>query len=338
MAKKDFEFFIQLNNKLTLTLSRWLMVPQDTFAQAKNLCQQDQAYQVHQKPKGNGQLRMISAPADELKKIQSGITKFILGYIPIHLAVIGCRRHTGFVDNARFHHGFAKSIYNLDLANAYPSISRSRIEKNLTGPINYQLDGFGLNLNQKEKNALVQAVIDLVTFKNSLPQGAPSSSDIMNIVGRKLDKELTIFIESLNAKYYTKRFRYSRYADDLTFSCNQSRGFSIKNRSRIKKIIRQAGWNINPKKEEYVPEFGNQKTAEITGIKIHNPARLTIARRQLHIYRTRLHAIKKQLESGDKSEKLIGEFNGLKGFIHQVYGTKLPTTVHNLVKEITRII
>lgn len=55
----------------------------------------------------------------------------------------------------------------------------------------------------------------LCVHNGKMPQGAPTSPVLSNIIASALDKTLV----RLAGKY---RMRYTRYADDITFSFNQS--------------------------------------------------------------------------------------------------------------------
>ena len=151
-------------------------------------------------PKKNGSSREITAPVTELRKIQEKVSK-ILSVIYIlntkastHGFVIG----RDIVTNAS-QHCQKKFVLNIDIKDFFPSISQKRIRGVLMSP------PYSLN------NKIATSISHLCCYKRYLPQGAPTSPVVSNLVCGKLDSELRLL-----AKKY--RCDYTRYADDITFS------------------------------------------------------------------------------------------------------------------------
>ena len=97
-----------------------------------------------------------------------------------------------------------------------------------------------------------------------LPQGAPTSPALSNIVGYEMDKKLA----ALAAEY---GLTYTRYADDLTFSGDVFPKEQII--PRIKQIIRDEKFEPNHKKTRFINEYGRKI---ITGVSVSSGAKLTI--------------------------------------------------------------
>lgn len=97
-----------------------------------------------------------------------------------------------------------------------------------------------------------------------LPQGAPTSPALSNIVGYEMDKKLA----ALAAEY---GLTYTRYADDLTFSGDVFSKEQII--PRIKQIIRDEKFEPNHKKTRFINEYGRKI---ITGVSVSSGAKLTI--------------------------------------------------------------
>jgi RNA-directed DNA polymerase len=89
-----------------------------------------------------------------------------------------------------------------------------------------------------------------------LPQGAPTSPYIANILTKKLDIRLMSLAEKVGAGY-------SRYADDLTFSSDEE----IPSINTIDKIISEEGFTINRSKTKIQKRGGKQR---VTGLTITN--------------------------------------------------------------------
>ena len=93
-----------------------------------------------------------------------------------------------------------------------------------------------------------------------LPQGAPTSPALTNIICRGLDARLKGLADSLG-------FTYSRYADDITLSGNgdakQNVGKALR---RMKYIVADEGFEIHPDKTRVLHKGRRQ---EVTGIVVN---------------------------------------------------------------------
>lgn len=163
------------------------------------------AYRTFFIPKKNGKTREIQAPNPALRRLQVCLN-FIFSsiFVPNSSAcgfVLG--KHVG--DAARPHIRMPY-VFHIDLEDFFPSISLYRIKACLTLP------PFNLS-DEKEKIAYCIANICCISREGRafLPQGAPTSPILSNVVCQRLDRKL---------KGLAKRFgaQYSRYADDITFS------------------------------------------------------------------------------------------------------------------------
>ena len=149
-------------------------------------------------PKRRAGLRTIRAPSSNLKIIQRNIADELEKLVFLRPCVNGFVAGRDIIRNASAHVGHAH-ILNIDLEDFFGSINYGRIFGLLTKQ--------PFNLHRKIAAAIAQAC----TCENLLPQGAPSSPLLSNLVCAKLDSELSRFA----AAY---RCSYTRYADDMTFS------------------------------------------------------------------------------------------------------------------------
>lgn len=162
-------------------------------------------FQVPKKKKG--EFRTIDAPCAGLKMIQRALNLiFQTIYIP-HEAAMGFVPHRSVVTNAKVHVG-QKYVYNIDLKDFFPSITSGRLFKRL------QVAPFSMD------KKMASIVTDLCCYtnadgKNVLPQGAPTSPTITNFISEHLDRKLTKLARAYG-------MRYTRYADDITFSCSSN--------------------------------------------------------------------------------------------------------------------
>lgn len=149
-----------------------------------------------------GEYRIIDAPNPTLKGMQRALNYALQQIYTPSPAAMGFTPGRSIVSGAQIHVG-QKFVYNIDLKNFFPSITSGRVyARMLSKPFSCS----------KEVASLIA---DLCCYENNfgkvLPQGAPTSPTLTNIICDRLDVKL-----SRLAKAYG--LRYTRYADDITFS------------------------------------------------------------------------------------------------------------------------
>jgi RNA-directed DNA polymerase len=147
-------------------------------------------------PKRRGGSRTIEAPNDKLKALQRRVLHRLLNPLPMHPAATGFVRGRSIVDNARPHVGRGVVI-NLDLADFFPSIAAERVAAAFRG-LGWDADAAAI-------------LSRICTNEGHLPQGAPTSPAISNLVCRRLDERLARLVSQFDG-------HYTRYADDITVS------------------------------------------------------------------------------------------------------------------------
>lgn len=222
--------------------------------------------------KKSGSERSIHAPIKGLKALQKTLSLILQCIFQPHQAAMGFVPGKSIIDNAKLHAG-SKYVYNIDLKDFFSSVDQARFWKCL------QLRPFNLKNETKDSNRMQIANIlaaicctemeverknksgewELVK-RNVLPQGAPTSPVITNIVCQRLDFILT---------GVAKRFglTYSRYADDITFSAMydvfQAKGDFQK---ELQRIIIEQGFDIKESKTR-LQKDGYRK--EVTGLLVN---------------------------------------------------------------------
>lgn len=210
----------------------------------------DKRYTVFSIPKKNGKDRIIKAPDPYLKHVQSLINILfqIIFYDKIHYNANGFIMKRGIVRNAVPHVG-KRFLLNIDVKDFFPSIQFRRIKTVLSlGPFYW--------LGAKEKLAFF--VANLCTCEGVLPQGAPTSPILSNMVTQRLDRRIAKMC-------CDRKVKYSRYADDLSFSSNQP-VFDEDFIAEITKIVIEEGFKVNEEKTR-VRNGGERQ--EVTGIVVN---------------------------------------------------------------------
>lgn len=153
-------------------------------------------YKAFTIPKRSGGARTIHAPDPALKKFQRTILRVLLEPLKPHGAAMGFRSGLSIVDHARRHAG-AAVLVKLDIADFFPSTKAERIDRFFKA----------LGWDAGARTWLLR----WTTWEGGLPQGAPTSPALSNLVNLRLDTRLDALAAAFGGKY-------SRYADDLAFS------------------------------------------------------------------------------------------------------------------------
>jgi retron-type reverse transcriptase len=271
-------------------------------------------------PKKTGGLRLISAPMPDLKAAQHWILERILQQITVHEASNGFLSEKNIVSNARPHVG-AQIVVNFDLENFFPSISYPRV-KGMFRSLGYS-DAISTIL------ALICTAPDVeevsIDGKNyfvavgerHLPQGAPTSPAISNIISRGMDKGLTTVAKAFD-------YVYTRYADDLTFSTKEKINWDDKIEretfkmllNNIRFVVEKQGFAINEDKTRILRR-GRQQ--EVTGIVVND--KISIDRKTLRKFRACLHQVENEGIEGKhwgNSPDLIASLQGYANFVFMV--------------------
>jgi RNA-directed DNA polymerase len=281
--------------------------------------------------KKTGGDRLISAPMPRLKRVQHWILDQILEKVPQHAAAHGFRRGRSIVTNAQPHVG-NDVVVNLDLKDFFPSISYKRV-KGLFQALGYAEAIATILALLCTEPTVEQLELDGQTYfvaqsDRHLPQGAPTSPAITNLLCRRLDKRLSNMATQ-------QGFIYTRYADDLTFSGS---GKTTRNLCNILKhcqnIVAHEGFTVHPDKTRVLRKSQQQ---EVTGIVVNQ--KLNVDRTTLKKFRATLHHIEKDGLAGKtwgKSGNLIAEIEGFANYVmmvNPVKGEPLVTQVKQIKKK-----
>lgn len=267
-------------------------------------------------PKKSGGRRLISAPMPQLKAAQYWVLENILYKVPNSNAAHGFVPGRSIVTNATHHVG-QDVVINIDLKDFFPTIAYKRV-KGLFIKLGYSeqlATVLGLLCTEPEAD---QVALDgkeyfVATTPRHLPQGAPSSPAITNLICYKLDKRFT----GLAARF---GYTYTRYADDMTFSTKGEPADKIGQLLwAIKKVVKEEGFNLHPDKLK-VMRKGDKR--EVTGIVVNE--KLSLDRETLRKFRALLH----QIERSGLQDKKWGNGNiisSMEGFANYVAMVKPET-------------
>lgn len=231
--------------------------------------------------KRKGGSRIIATPYPVLAHCQEWIFHNILEKIEISKDAYAFCKGRNILDNATIHLG-SKEILKMDILDFFGSIRLGRIIK-IFKDLGYS-------------NLLSFQLASLCSLNNALPQGACTSPLISNLASINMDKRLRGLAGALDLKY-------SRYADDITFS-----GDSIPKKlfKFIKTILETEGFLANENKT--MLKKANQKKV-VTGICITGD-RARIPKPYRRNFRMEFHWLLKHGKSA---------FDGTKGNFDPLY-------------------
>lgn len=215
-------------------------------------------------PKKGGGERQLATPHRQLAAAQRWVLANILDKLPVHDAAHGFVRGRSTVTNADQHVG-ADIVINTDLCDFFPSITF------------YRAEGLFRSFGYSPAAATILALIctecprELLTCAGKayfaaigirgLPQGACTSPAISNLISRNLDHRLSGIAARLGC-------RYSRYADDITFSAaDDMQDFVGYLLARIRHISEDEGFRVNEKKTRVLRNHTRQS---VTGVVVND--------------------------------------------------------------------
>lgn len=239
------------------------------------------AYKSFHIRKKDGTFRTISKPHPAVHSLQKRLLPFLAATYKRKPSVHGFVDEFGIISNAKPHVG-KRFVLNLDLENFFPSIHFGRVRGMLMA-VPYRLP-----------SSVASVLARICCNEGTLPQGAPTSPVISNMICAKMDSDL----QRLAQKH---RCTYSRYADDLTFSSTSRRfpdqlavprhgleGDKLQIGEPLTSAITSNGFQLNIRKQRLQPQHHHQEVTGVTVNRFLNPRKRLV--RQV---RAMLHAWKK---------------------------------------------
>lgn len=250
--------------------------------------------------KKNGGIRVLNVPNDKLKSIQSAINRVILSKFNISRYATGFVKGKGICDNA-IPHIKAKTLMKIDIKDFFPSINFYQVFKQ------FLFFGYG----KKVSNVLARICVDA---NMKLPQGAPTSPALSNLICLKLDARISAYCEK-------KSLIFTRYADDITISSNSklSKNEILKIKNIISVILLDEGFVMNQQKFHY---FYQGSRFLITGIVANE--KISVPKEKIREIDNAIRYINKYgLEDHMKhikclNDNYIGHLYGLASFIYMI--------------------
>ena len=242
--------------------------------------------------------RVLSVPNAFLRAVQRRILDRCLSKLPVSQYSTAYRRGVSLLDNARPHVG-KECIVKLDISGFFDSIDDDMVY--------VVMKRFRLSV------PATTLLTHLCVHNSVLPQGAPTSPCIANLVMKHFDERL--------GKWCSERsITYTRYCDDMTFSGTREAIRSAQLITKVRKMLARQGFTLNDKKTVVV---GVSQQQRVTGIVVNEkpqvPRELRRSIRQEVYYCTK-YGVKESLERrGDNTppEQYLRSLLGRIGFAIQ---------------------
>jgi len=261
-------------------------------------------YKEIRRYKGKGEYRIILVPSQELKMIQKRILRLLhetwsLNIMKIY-GLYGLRKKGGCCVDHALSHSHDRWIFQFDIKNAFPSVRVSFLRE---------------ILEKRIEKRFVDLIIDITTYKQSLPQGAPTSPFLFYLIL----SESGLFMELFKTiQSFSYRINLSCYVDDFVASSNSLIPDSLQ--KELLDIVRSYGFEINDRKTRF--QDCRHGAVMITGISVDGTGNIRLPKKTIRKWRG---LILKAIYTKDLAlEKRI---DGFISSLKPVYGKKIPSQI-----------
>lgn len=230
---QDFLLSLHLTENLTHTPTAEMAL---LYALANHA---DEHYEKISIPKRNGTKRILHAPDSVLKYVQTQILRQVLREFLVSGYACAYQKGISLRSNA-FPHQAQKLVLKLDIQDFFDSISYISV---------YQ-HGFPC---ERIPDSVRTLLAHLCCYKDRLPQGAPTSPYLSNLVMKPFDEYMGNWCR-------VREIAYTRYCDDMTFSGDFHPKEVLK---KAEGFLNRLGFELNHKKTRICSQKNRQ---EITGI------------------------------------------------------------------------
>ena len=192
--------------------------------------------------KNSGGVRELSAPHYTLKYVQDWIYQNILKNIKVNYCAHGFRPKKSILTNAKVHVN-NRFLLKIDMKDFFPSIDINKVV-NIFRSLGYS-------------NHVSFYLASICCVNGHLPQGAPTSPALSNIIARHMDNRILGLCKKMN-------YCYTRYADDIAISGGRIDSPFV---DHVKMIIVECGFEVNDSK---VKLYNGNGAKIITGVSLAN--------------------------------------------------------------------
>jgi RNA-directed DNA polymerase len=261
-----------------------------------DLCKVVPSYKVVTIPKRSGGSRRLLVPDPATIAVQRLILRKLLAQLRSHPSAMGFEKNKSVVDNARPHVNQAV-VVRMDIVDFFTSTTTARID--------FYFRRIGWN---PEAAALLTR---LTTYENGLPQGAPTSPRLSNLVNYFLDVQLSRFAKR-------RKGQYTRYADDITFSFPKDYPKRVRGVIQItRRLLKKRGYRLHAKRKLHIRRRHQRQV--VTGLIVNSRVNLPRETRRW------LRAVKHRLSKGEAATLSPAALQGWLAYTSMVQNNRETT-------------
>ncbi|MCA9062214.1 MAG: RNA-directed DNA polymerase [Planctomycetaceae bacterium] len=246
------------------------------------------SYSSHRIPKRSGGYRLLEVPDEQTKMLQRRLLRRVLSKLSAHPAAVGFETAKSIVDAARPHTSKGVVI-RIDITDFFQSTTTERVAAWFRG-IGWDADS-------------VDFLTKFVCHDGHLPQGAPTSPRLSNLINAGMDTVLQ--------RIATERGgTYTRYADDITISFRRLSGRRARGVvQHVRRTLTAFGYRVNTRKTRILR---NHQQQTVTGLVVNRT--ISIPRKQ----RRKLRAIRHRIANGQPATMTTDQLAGWDAFLAMV--------------------
>ncbi len=264
-------------------LARRLGMPADQLAAF------EPGYKTATIPKKRGGTRTLHIPDTDTKALQRTILRRLLRHLKTHDAATGFDPGISIAHNAGMHTRQAVVI-KLDIKDFFPSTTAARV------------DHYFRRIGWDAECAAL--LTRLVTHNGGLPQGAPTSPRLSNLVNYVLDCQIQRYVDKHKGSY-------TRYADDITVSYPKDWPRYVRGTVQVvRRVCRKHGYTVHTRGKLRIVRRHQQQ--RVTGLVVNDKVALPRAKRRW------LRAVEHRLATGGEASLTQEQLDGYKALQHMI--------------------
>jgi RNA-directed DNA polymerase len=250
-------------------------------------------YWWHKVAKRGGGTRLLYSPNPILKKVQRLLLRRVFQRLKVHPAAKGFRRGESIVTHARLHVERAV-VVRADIRQFFPSTRGPRLDEYLRK----------IGWSGRAANLLLELCTRWKGEYRRLPQGAPTSPILSNLVNYRMDARLAGLAKKSGAVY-------SRYADDIIFSfAKDDRRFIRGVIRRIRRILWENGYRMHGRAKLRIMRRHQRQV--VTGLVVNEKVQLPRKTRRW------LRAVEHHVRTGRPTTLTPAQLEGWRAFARMV--------------------
>lgn len=251
-------------------------------------------YKVYTIPKKSGGYRVIAQPAKETKYVQEWLIQNLFSDLPIHISAAAYVKGASIKKNA-LRHADNSYMVKLDFKNFFSSVRAEDVRQHLQRHFENLTD---TELDYISRVSCIKSADSLV-----LSVGSPASPVLTNSIMYDFDIAVLKWCEE-------NGFKYSRYADDLTFSTSV-RNVSVNVEPMVRGILNGLAYPRLSLNEEKTIHLSKRGRRQITGLVVTNAGAVSLGRSRKREISSMVH----KFSLGTLPDQEIFRLQGLLGFV-----------------------